>query len=215
MPSEALHSAGTIAFVAYRIGLTGGIGSGKNAAAEIFASLGAEVIDTDAVARSLTWRGGAALGAIAAQFGPGALAPDGSLDMARMRSRVFSDAQAARRFEAIVQPLVKEACLRRARESRAVYVVLIVPLLREAGRKALGVDRVARVECPAEVRVARIVRRSGLREAEVRRIVAAQAGNEARLARADDSIDNAGELETLRVRVEALHREYLLLARPA
>jgi dephospho-CoA kinase len=190
------------------VGLTGGIGSGKSAAADEFARLGATVVDTDAISHELTAAGGAALPQIEAVFGKGALGPDGALERKRMRERVFADPAERRALEGILHPMIREESRRRIAAAPGPYVVHVVPLLVESGEYARRVDRVLVVDVPEEVQVAR-VRSRGLAEEQIRRIIASQASRAERLAAADDVIDNGGSLEALRARVRALHEKYL------
>jgi len=194
------------------VGLTGGIGSGKSAAATLFEEFGAAVVDTDAIAHELTAPGGTAIAPIRAAFGDEVVAPDGALDRAAMRRKVFTDAQAKGRLEAILHPMIRAEADRRSAAARAPYVVLVVPLLVESGGYRSRVQRIAVVDCPEAVQVARVMSRSGLSAGEARAIMAAQVGREARLAVADDVIDNGGELAALRPQIEALHRHYLEMA---
>jgi dephospho-CoA kinase len=194
------------------VGLTGGIGSGKSAAATLFEELGAAVVDTDAIAHELTAPGGTAIAPIRAAFGDEVVAPNGALDRAAMRRKVFTDAQAKGRLEAILHPMIRAEADRRSAAVRAPYVVLVVPLLVESGGYRSRVQRVTVVDCPEEVQVARVMSRSGLFAEEARAIMAAQVSREARLAVADDVIDNGGELAALRPQIEALHRRYLEMA---
>lgn len=194
------------------VGLTGGIGSGKSAAAALFGELGAAVVDTDAIAHELTAPGGAAIGPIRGVFGAEVIAPNGALDRTAMRRLAFADAQAKARLEAILHPMIRAEADRRSAAARAPYVVLVVPLLVESGGYRGGVQRVAVVDCPEEIQVARVMSRSGLSAEEARAIMAAQVGREQRLAAADDVIDNGGNLSALRPQVEALHRQYLEMA---
>lgn len=196
----------------FLVGLTGGIGSGKSAAATLFEEFGAAVVDTDAIAHELTAPGGTAIAPIRAAFGDEVVAPDGALDRAAMRRKVFTDAQAKGRLEAILHPMIRAEADRRSAAARAPYVVLVVPLLVESGGYRSRVQRIAVVDCPEAVQVARVMSRSGLSAGEARAIMAAQVGREARLAVADDVIDNGGELAALRPQIEALHRRYLEMA---
>jgi dephospho-CoA kinase len=198
--------------VTFIVGLTGGIGSGKSAAATLFEELGAAVVDTDAIAHALTAPGGAAIAAIRAAFGDEVIDARGALDRAAMRRKVFADAQAKARLEAILHPMIRAEADRRCAAASAPYVVLVVPLLVESGGYRSRVQRIAVVDCPEAVQVARVMSRSGLSAAEARAIMAAQAGREQRLAAADDVIDNGGALSALRPQVEALHRRYLEMA---
>lgn len=195
------------------VGLTGGIGSGKSAAAEHFARLGVAVVDTDAIAHELTRAGGAAIGAIRAQFGDAVIAPDGAMDRAKMRALVFADPQAKRRLEALLHPMIRAEAERRIAAARTPYVVLVVPLLVESGGYRARVQRVLVVDCPEALQIERVVARSGLAPAEVEAILRNQASRQARLAAADDVIDNSGDLAALHKQVEKLHERYLALAR--
>lgn len=194
------------------VGLTGGIGSGKSAAADLFAAGGATLVDTDAIAHELTRPGGAALPALQAAFGVECLGQDGALDRAWMRKRVFSDPSERKRLEAILHPMIREESRRRLASAQGPYAVHVVPLLIESPDYRSRVDRVTVVDCPEEIQVERVMRRSGLAAEEVRRIIAAQIPRAQRLAAADDVIDNGGTLEHLAAQVAALHRRYLALA---
>jgi dephospho-CoA kinase len=198
--------------MAYIVGLTGGIGSGKSAAAAIFARLGIPVIDTDAIAHELTAAGGAAIAPIRNTFGSGFIAPDGALDRSKMRDAVFADAAAKRRLEAILHPLIRNETEARTNDAKGPYVVQVVPLLVESESYREHVQRVLVVDCREETQVARTMDRSRLGDDQVRAIMAAQAPRAARRAAADDIIDNDGELARLRPQVEALHERYLALA---
>jgi len=195
--------------VPFVIGLTGGIGSGKSAAADEFARLGATLVDTDAIAHALTASGGAAIDAVRALFGDSAIDASGAMDRAWVRARVFAEPDARRRLEAVLHPLIRRESAARVRAASGPYVVLVVPLLIESQDYRARVDRVLVVDCPVEVQVARVRARSGLSEEEVRRIIAAQVSREARLAAADDVIDNGGTLDALYGQVRRLHAQYL------
>jgi len=197
----------------YVVGLTGGIGCGKSKAAEFFAELGAEVVDTDAISHALTGPGGRAMEAIAAAFGPTYVRADGALDRARMRSLVFAAAGAKARLEAILHPLIRAESLRRIRDSAAPYVILVVPLLLETGGYRELLSRVLVVDCEESQQIARVAARSGLAEDEIGRIMRAQLPRAERVAAADDVLVNDADLETLRARVGALHQRYLAAAR--
>lgn len=197
----------------YVVGLTGGIGSGKSAAADLFAAHGAAVIDTDAIAHALTKAGGAAMPAIRAEFGAAVVAGDGALDRAAMRAMAFADPSARKRLEAILHPLIRDEGERQLAAATAPYAVLVVPLLIEAGDYRKRVNRIAVVDCAETTQIARVMSRSGLARAEIERILAAQATRAERLAAADDVIDNDGELVALPAQIERLHANYLALAR--
>ena len=195
--------------MSFVVGLTGGIGSGKSAAAAEFERLGASVVDTDAIAHALTAAGGAAIGEIRKLFGAGILAASGALDRDKMRARVFADPAAKKALEALLHPLIREESQRRIAAARTPYVIHVVPLLVESPDYLRRVDRVLVIDAPEELQVERVRSRSGLSEAEVRAIVAAQATRAQRLAAADDVIENRGTIEALREQVAALHRKYL------
>ena len=198
---------------AYTVGLTGGIGSGKSAVADLFAKLGAYVVDTDEIAHELTRPGGAAIAQVRAVFGAEAIAADGSLDRARMRRLAFGDARERKRLEAILHPLIRAESARRVGLARGPYAILVIPLLVEGGVDRSRTARVLVVDCPERLQVERVVRRSGLPETEVRAIMASQATREERLAAADDVIDNSGAPEALERQVSRLNEKYLTLAR--
>jgi dephospho-CoA kinase len=205
-PDASLHSPSLPAPLPgrpWRLGLTGGIGSGKSTVAGMLADRGAVVVDADAISRATTAPGGGAVAAIAAAFGPGFVAPDGALDRDRMRALAFADPEARRRLEAIVHPLVRAEIARQADAAVAAgtrLLVFDVPLLVEslaAWRDRL--DRILVVDCSVATQVARVVARSGLEDAAVRAIIASQAPREQRLAAADIVLVNDGcSLEQLR-----------------
>jgi len=194
------------------VGLTGGIGCGKSAAAEIFARLGATVIDTDQIARQLTALGQPALTAIREQFGADYFLSDGNLDRARLRHLVFSDTAAKNQLEALLHPLIKDEVRRRLVTVQAPYAIVAVPLLLETGAYRELVQRILVVDCSAEQQVARVISRSHLSEEEVRAIMTSQISRAERLQLADDIIDNHGDRSALQQQVEQLHRSYLQLS---
>jgi len=197
------------------VGLTGGIGSGKSAAAAFFAGFGAAVIDTDVVAHELTAPGGPAMAAIRDTFGAAVIAESGALDRAAMRNLVFNDAVAKGRLESILHPLIRaESQLRcdRALAQGAPYAVLVVPLLVESGTYRNRMSRVVVVDCDEGKQIARVVARNRMSREEVQRIMAAQATRAERLAVADDSLNNDADISGLKLQVAALHRKYLILA---
>ena len=196
----------------YSVGLTGGIGSGKSTVAAMFAKLGVHVIDTDEIAHELTRPGGEAIAPIRAAFGAEAVAADGSLDRARMRRLAFGDAQARRRLEAILHPLIRAESSRRVERAASPYAILVIPLLVESGVDRSRTARVLVVDCPEAEQLERVMRRSDLPEVEVRAILASQATREQRLAAADDVIDNSSAPEALEGQVSRLHEQYLTLA---
>jgi len=196
------------------VGLTGGVAAGKSAVAACLAGLGAEVVDTDQIARTLTAPQGAALPAIIQAFGSDCIAPDGGLDRFAMRVRVFADPDLRRRLEAILHPMILARVRQRLTLSQAPYVVLVVPLLVEAWQDYRDlVDRVLVVDCDEALQVRRVMARDGVGEPLARAILAAQASRQARLALADDLLDNSADLEALARRVRDLHDRYLALAK--
>jgi dephospho-CoA kinase len=197
------------------VGLTGGIGCGKSAAAGRFSALGAALVDVDVIAHELTGPGGAAIANLSAAFGPRILAEDGRLDRPAMRRLAFADLAARRRLEAVLHPMIRESSVlltRQALAANAPYVVLVVPLLVESGDYRQRVSRIAVVDCADETRIARVAARSGLARDEIEGIMAAQASRQERLAVADDVIHNDGDLAELSIQVEKLHRQYLQFA---
>ena len=194
------------------VGLTGGIGSGKSAAAEEFARLGATVIDTDAIAHELTRAGGVAVEQVRRLFGDAYIDASGAMDRARMRELVFADPASKKKLEALLHPMIRVESRRRIDSAKGPYAVHVVPLLLESPDYRERVDRVCVVDCPGELQLARVRMRSRLSEQEVRRIIAAQMPRSERLAAADDVIDNGGSLEALRRQVQALHQRYVALA---
>lgn len=195
-----------------RIGLTGGIASGKSTVASLFAGLGVPIVDTDEVSRELTRPGMPALDAIAAAFGSELITDTGELDRWRLRQRVFADAGQRRQLEEILHPLIRAETLARADAIQAPYMLLAVPLLFESGFDQL-VDRCLVVDCPQARQIERLRRRDGSDETEARAMLAAQMSREQRLGKADDVIDNSGDIESLRPQVAALNQRYLDLAK--
>ena len=201
---------------AFAVGLTGGIGSGKSAAAEIFGLLGAAIVDSDAIAHALTAPGGDAIAAIAQQFGAQYIGPDGALDRQRMRDRIFRDPPAKALLESILHPRIRELSIAQAAAAardRAPYVVLVVPLLIESGGWRSRVGRILVIDCSPATQEARVRARSKLDAALVQAIIAQQARRADRLDAADDVLVNEGPLEQLTARVTRLHRRYCEFAR--
>jgi dephospho-CoA kinase len=201
--------------MAFVVGLTGGIGCGKSAAADEFARLGTAVVDTDAVAHELTRSGGPAIADVRRLFGERFIDAQGAMDRAGIRALVFSDATAKSRLERLLHPMIRAESERRIAAASAPYVVYVVPLLLESPDYRQRVARVLVVDCAPEEQVARVRRRSGLGEEEIRRIIEAQTPRDARLAAADDVIDNSGSIDALHKQVRGLHSRYLALARAA
>ena len=195
----------------FAVALTGGIGSGKSAVAELFSALGVTVSDADAISHALTAPGGAALGPIAETFGKKVISADGGLDRAALREQVFADPAARRRLEGILHPMIRARMQTELAADPGPYVVLAIPLLVETGQTDMA-DRVLVVDAPEAVCIERVRRRSALTPEQVRRIMASQASRAERLAAADDVIENTGDLADLAPEVQALHKRYLSLA---
>jgi len=195
----------------FTVALTGGIASGKSAAADAFAALGAHLIDADVVARELVAPGSPALAEVVRAFGAGVLQPDGSLDRRRLRAIVFAHDGERRRLEAILHPRIAAEMRARATRAPALYHLLVIPLLVESGRYD-WVDRVLVVDVPRELQLERLTARDGIDRAMAEAMLDAQASRAERLALADDVIDNAGSLADLERQVRALHARYAALA---
>jgi dephospho-CoA kinase len=196
-----------------RIGLTGGVATGKSAVAKLFAGLGATVIDTDVIAREVVEPGQPGLAAVRDAFGAEVLQSDGSLDRKKLRELVFADPTRKAELENILHPLIREATLAAAANTAdsASYQILVVPLLLESGFDAL-VDRILVVDCPTELQQERLMDRDATSAKTAANMIAAQADRAERLAHADDIIDNSGSIEDLEPVVRELHRQYLELA---
>ena len=196
-----------------RIGLTGGIGSGKSTVADMFAELGAIVIDTDVIAREVVMPGQPALSEIRDAFGDEFIREDGTLDRAALRQLIFSDDTARSNLEAIVHPRIGQETVRQATEADGPYLIIVVPLLTDSPLKHF-VDRIVVVDCDEDTQIRRLLNRETESAAQARRILTSQATREERLAIADDVIRNDGDLESTSTQVAALHHGYLALQRP-
>jgi dephospho-CoA kinase len=194
------------------IGLTGGIGCGKTTVANMFAALGATIVDTDLIAHSMTVPGGPAMAAIGAAFGEQYITPDGALDRAAMRALVFSDPAAKLRLEGILHPLIRAAAEAEAAAAQGAYVIFVVPLLIESGSWQGRVARVLAIDCSEATQISRVMARNGLQEAQVKAIMAAQVTRQQRLAAADDVIVNDDGIAALAPQVEALHQVYMAIS---
>ena len=194
------------------VGLTGGIGSGKSAAADEFARLGATVVDTDAISHELTGPGGAAIAELNRQFGSAFIDAGGAMNRKRMRDLVFSDPEEKQRLEALLHPMIRAESARRIAAAKGPYAVHVVPLLIESPDHRARVGRVLVVDCPEDLQISRVRQRSGLPEQEIRRILATQIQRDKRLASADDVIDNSGPISAMQQQVHKLHETYLKLA---
>lgn len=194
-----------------RIGLTGGIASGKSTVARLFADLAVPVIDTDELAREVVQPGSAGLAEIVAAFGNEVLDDSGALDRRRLRTLAFADAANRRRLEAITHPRIEAATMAACQRAGGPYQLLVVPLLLESGFDR-HVDRILVVDCDAETQRRRLLERDREDPAQAERILRAQLDPAARRARADDIIANDAGLDRLREQVLRLHERYLALA---
>ena len=195
-----------------RIGLTGGIASGKTTVAELFAARGVTVLDTDVIAREVVVPGSRALAALVAAQGGGILDEQGRLDRAELRRRVFADAETRRQVESILHPEIMAELERQAARAPGPYQVFVIPLLAEAGLEHI-VDRVLVVDCPEAEQIRRLMARDGGTREDALRMLEAQPSRERRHAVADDVIDNSGPAADLARPVADLDRLYRDLAR--
>jgi dephospho-CoA kinase len=193
------------------IGLTGGIGSGKSAASDHFARHGIRIVDADVVSRAVVAPGTPGLAAVAERHGSGILLRDGGLDRAALRRLIFADPKEKDWLEALLHPLIRTNIQSQLTSAAGPYVILSSPLLVETDQREL-VDRICVVDVPESVQVQRTMQRDHNDEALVRRIMAAQASRQMRLAQADDVLDNNGTLDALHAAVDVLHHKYLQLA---
>src|SRR5690606_1918434 len=195
-----------------RIGLTGGIASGKSMIADMFAARGVPVIDTDVIARQVVEPGEPALQEIERQFGPEVISPYGQLDRRRLREVVFADDSKREALEAILHPRIRDAAVRQSSAAGGDYQVIVVPLLVESPMRH-WMDRVLVVDCSEETQLQRLLERDAESREQAQRMIAAQASREERLAIADDVVNNDGSKEDAARQVEKLHRFYLDLAK--
>ena len=198
----------------FKLGLTGGIGSGKTHVANLLASWGATVIDTDLIAHQLTAPDGAAIEAIRACFGASLIDTNGALNRGRMRELVFADPKRRVELEGILHPLIGEEVILQAQSASGIYAVFVVPLLVESGRWRDRVDRLCVVDCEQETQIARVQARSAIPVETIHRIIAAQATRQARLDAADDIIANMASTSLLELekQVLVLHKAWCNLA---
>jgi dephospho-CoA kinase len=198
----------------YRVGLTGGIASGKSTAAKFFGALGVPIIDTDQLARDVVEPGQPPLERLVERFGPGILTEDGHLDRPALRNIVFSDPKARADLEALTHPAIGAAVEARSAELGGIYQILVLPLLVE---KNLGsqLNRVLVVDCDEELQIRRLQSRDGSTLEQARAILNAQASRTSRLKAAHDVIKNEGDMSAVRGQVEQLHARYLELAQQA
>jgi dephospho-CoA kinase len=198
----------------FRVGLTGGIASGKSTAAKFFGALGVPIIDTDQLARDVVEPGQPPLERLVERFGPSILTEDGHLDRPALRNIVFSDPKARADLEALTHPAIGAAVEARSAEAGGAYQILVIPLLVEKG---LGsqLDRVLVVDCDEDLQIRRLQARDGSTLEQARAILNAQASRSARLKAAHDVITNEGDMGGVRDQVEKLHARYLELAQQA
>jgi dephospho-CoA kinase len=195
-----------------RIGLTGGIASGKSTAAQRFTELGLPVIDADHAARAVVAVGAPGLGQVIQRFGSGVVAANGELDRRALRNLIFSDAAARADLNAILHPLIRNYMEQKVAAAVGPYVVLAIPLLVESGRQRDRVDRVLVIDVDEAVQLQRLTARDGSTQEQARAILSAQASRAARLSAADDVLPNTGTVTDLRQAVDGLHERYLHLA---
>ncbi len=200
----------TPAFTPWILGLTGGIGSGKSAAAERFIELGVHLVDADQAARWVVEPGRPALASIVEHFGPGVLQNDGQLDRAALRQLIFADPQQRRWLEALLHPLIGQEIFSYLAKAESPYAVLVSPLMIESGQFR-QVQRILVVDAPEALQVQRTLRRDQTSPEQVDAILKAQASREARLRHADDVLVNDRDLAWLHGEVDRLHHFYLTL----
>ncbi len=196
-----------------RIGLTGGIASGKSTVTQRFTELGIPVIDADVASRSVVEPGKPGLTQVIERFGPKVLDARGHLDRKALRSLIFDDPDSRRALDAILHPLIREEMEREAAAAQGPYVVMAIPLLVESGKARRRVDRVLVVDAEETLQIQRLRARDGSSEEEARAILASQTSRSARLAEADDVLLNTGSVADLRQAVDRLHEQYLQLAK--
>lgn len=197
-----------------RVGLTGGIASGKSTVARLFSALGVPIIDADVLSREVTAPGSPLLRHVAERFGEAFIGADGSLDRRALRRVVFADPQARADLEALTHPAIFQAMEQRSATAGGPYQILVLPLLVEKSHAALA-HRVLVVDCDESLQIRRLQARDGSTLEEARAILAAQAPRAARLQAADEVITNDGDLQSLRIQVERCHSRYLQLAAQA
>jgi dephospho-CoA kinase len=196
----------------FRVGLTGGIASGKSTAAKFFGALGVPILDSDQVAREVVEPGQPPLERLVERFGRGILTPDGHLDRPALRHIVFSDPRARTDLENLTHPAIGAALEARSAAAGGAYQILVIPLLIEKNLCA-HVDRVLVVDCDEELQIRRLLARDGSTRAEAQAILDAQVSRSARLKAADDVIKNDADMSAVQAQVATLHDRYLELAR--
>ncbi|MET3138992.1 dephospho-CoA kinase [Undibacterium sp. GrIS 1.2] len=201
------------AISAFSLGLTGGIGSGKTTIANMFAELGASLVDTDLIAHELTAANGIAIEPIQNEFGAEFIQPDGAMDRAKMRECVFADPAKKLQLENILHPLIRQETNRAAKNVNGAYTIFVVPLLVESSNWRQKVSRILVVDCQEETQISRVMARNRLSQEQVLAIMRAQVSREQRLEAADDIIFNEGDLTQIHEQVIKLHSQYLQLAK--
>ena len=193
------------------VGLTGGIGSGKTTVANLFAAEGITLVDADIVAREVVAPGSKGLEAIVTHFGAEILTPEGELDRAKLRQRIFSNPEEREWLNQLLHPMIRQEMLAQVEKATSAYVIMVVPLLFENGLDRL-VNRTLVVDISPELQINRTVKRDNVDASQVNNIINSQLSRSEKLARADDIIDNQGEISALKREVLALHQRYLQLS---
>lgn len=193
------------------VGLTGGIGSGKTTVANLFAAEGITLVDADIVAREVVAPGSTGLEAIVTHFGAEILTSEGELDRAKLRQRIFSHPEEREWLNQLLHPMIRQEMLAQVEKATSAYVIMVVPLLFENGLDRL-VNRTLVVDISPELQINRTVKRDNVDASQVNNIISSQCSRSEKLARADDIIDNQGEISTLKREVQALHQRYLQLS---
>ena len=193
------------------VGLTGGIGSGKTTVANLFAAEGITLVDADIVAREVVAPGSKGLDAIVTHFGAEILTPEGELDRAKLRQRIFSHPEEREWLNQLLHPMIRQEMLAQVEKATSAYVIMVVPLLFENGLDRL-VNRTLVVDISPELQINRTVKRDNVDASQVNNIISSQCSRSEKLARADDIIDNQGEISSLKREVQALHQRYLQLS---
>lgn len=195
-----------------RIGLTGGIASGKTTVTQRFSELGVPVIDADLASRAVVEPGSIGLREVVSQFGPQVLTPSGALDRAALRAQIFADPQKRKELEAILHPLIRAHMEQQSRDLVCPYLIMAIPLLIESGSPRDRVDRILVVDVDEATQLRRLLERDGTSTDHARAILASQATRESRLAAADDVLLNDGTVADLRQAVDRLHARYSALS---
>ncbi|MCG9738537.1 dephospho-CoA kinase [Shewanella insulae] len=193
------------------VGLTGGIGSGKTTVANLFAELGIDLVDADIVSREVVAKGTKGLTEIAQHFGPGVLLENGELNRAILRDKIFNTPSEREWLNGLLHPLIREEMLTQLHNATSAYAILVVPLLFENGLDRL-VNCTLVVDISPELQIKRTTERDAVDAQQVKNIIASQASRDEKLSKADDVIDNQGDISALRSKVSALHNKYIKLA---